>query len=164
MQVKPPLVSSLYLSQPLTLSEIQLLMLLKLDRQNEKYFDLIGSLGFLSCTAFSLYFPTLRSRFYLGQNVPFPAITSFHPRQLLISGLTVLWAGRLGSFLFQVRCYLYTSTIKLNFLIRGSASTARIRALTRSRRTRSSSLASGSLKRLVRTIPESAPSLINSYT
>jgi len=70
-------------------------------QQNERYFDLLGSIGFLSSTAFSLYYPTLRSRYYLGLKTPFPALTSFHPRSLILSGLTALWAARLGSFLFM---------------------------------------------------------------
>lgn len=69
-------------------------------QQNERYFDLLGSIGFLSSTAFSLYFPTLRSRL-AGNYVPIPRITSFHPRSVILSALTALWAGRLGSFLFM---------------------------------------------------------------
>lgn len=51
--------------------------------------------------AMSLYFPTLRSRYLLHQNTPFPSPLSFHPRQLLMSSATAIWAGRLGTFLFQ---------------------------------------------------------------
>lgn len=69
--------------------------------KTEKYYDLCGSLGFISATAFSLYWPALRGKYVLGQSTAMPAITSFHPRQLIMSGLTMLWAGRLGTFLFQ---------------------------------------------------------------
>jgi len=69
-------------------------------QQNERYFDLLGSIGFLSSTAFSLYYPTLRGR-WLGQRTPFPPFRSFHPRSLILSALTGLWAARLGSFLFM---------------------------------------------------------------
>jgi len=72
------------------------------QRQNERYYDLFGSIGFLSTTVFSLYFPTLRARYLLNQRTtPFPSITSFHSRQIIISSMTVIWAARLGSFLFQ---------------------------------------------------------------
>ena len=65
--------------------------------------DLSGSLTFLSCIALSLYFPVLRRTYgstSLGTTSSFPDMTSFHPRQLIMSGLTVLWTVRLGvSFL-----------------------------------------------------------------
>lgn len=70
--------------------------------KTEKYYDLCGSLGFVSAVGFSLYAPALRSRFYEGNKLPLPSITSFHSRQLIMSGLTMFWAVRLGSFLFQV--------------------------------------------------------------
>lgn len=71
-------------------------------QQNERYFDLFGSIGFVSTTLFSLYFPALRTRYLLGQAVNFSAVfKTFHTRQLVMSALTALWAGRLGSFLFQ---------------------------------------------------------------
>jgi len=63
--------------------------------------DFSGSLTYLGCTALSLYLPSLRARsFAKSQGLPlprFPGITSFHPRQLIMSGLTALWAARLGS-------------------------------------------------------------------
>lgn len=52
---------------------------------------------FISCTLVSLYYPSLRAK------GPLPNILSFHPRQLIMSGFTCLWASRLGSFLYQVR-------------------------------------------------------------
>lgn len=63
--------------------------------QTEKFYDLSGSLTFGACTLLSLYYPALRAR------TPLPAIWSFHPRQLIMSGFTVLWAGRLGTFLYN---------------------------------------------------------------
>lgn len=70
--------------------------------KTEKYYDLCGSMGFLSAVGFSLYWPSLRSKFILGTaGATIPAITAFHPRQLVMSGITALWAGRLGTFLFQ---------------------------------------------------------------
>ena len=48
------------------------------------------------------YYPAIRSLFTSsGPRVPFSA--PHHPRQLLVSALYLLWAGRLGSFLVQVR-------------------------------------------------------------
>lgn len=69
--------------------------------KTEKPYDLCGSLGFLTAAGFSLYWPALRGRFLLGSTAPFPPITAFHPRQLIMTGLTALWATRLGTFLFQ---------------------------------------------------------------
>ena len=62
--------------------------------------DLSGSLTYLGCTALSLYLPAIRARSLArSQGLPIPSlpsITSFHPRQLILSGLTALWAIRLG--------------------------------------------------------------------
>ncbi|KAM0746078.1 DUF1295-domain-containing protein [Meredithblackwellia eburnea MCA 4105] len=63
--------------------------------QTEKFYDLSGAATFISCTLVSLYYPHLRAK------APLPNILTFHPRQLVMSGFAVLWAGRLGSFLFQ---------------------------------------------------------------
>ena len=52
----------------------------------------------------SLYYPALRAK------GPLPSLLSFHPRQLIMSGFTVLWASRLGSFLYQVRPASYASS------------------------------------------------------
>jgi len=68
--------------------------------QTEKYYDLSGSATFLSCTAVSLYYPALRHRLLVNPALPWPPLRSFHPRQLVMSALTCLWAARLGSFLF----------------------------------------------------------------
>lgn len=70
--------------------------------KTEKYYDLCGSLGFISAVGFSLYYPSLRAKYLMGSTAALPAITAFHPRALIMSGLTMLWAGRLGSFLFAV--------------------------------------------------------------
>ncbi|CAO1618444.1 unnamed protein product [Jaminaea pallidilutea] len=74
---------------------------LAVPKKTEKYYDLCGSLGFITATGFSLYWPSLRAKFLLGSQAALPALTAFHPRQLIMSGLTVFWAGRLGSFLFK---------------------------------------------------------------
>ena len=69
---------------------------------NEKWYDLGGTLGFLSTTFISLYYPTLKARYLEGANVPFPPLSSFAPRQLLLTASLVIWTVRLGSFLVQV--------------------------------------------------------------
>lgn len=69
-------------------------------QQNEKYYDLGGALGFLSTTAVSLYYPALKAKFIT--RVPgaiFPPLTSFAPRQILLSAALALWSARLGTFL-----------------------------------------------------------------
>ncbi|KAI0279274.1 DUF1295-domain-containing protein [Russula aff. rugulosa BPL654] len=68
---------------------------------NEKWYDLGGTLGFLSTTFVSLYYPTLKARYWEGTNVPFPPLSSFAPRQLLLTASLVIWTVRLGSFLVQ---------------------------------------------------------------
>jgi hypothetical protein len=73
---------------------------------NEMWYDLGGSLGFLSTTLVSLYYPTLKARYWEGANVPFPPLSSFAPRQLLLTGALVIWTVRLGSFLVQVNTTL----------------------------------------------------------
>ena len=66
------------------------------------WYDLGGTLGFLSTTFVSLYYPTLKARYWEGANDPFPPLSSFAPRQLLLTTSLVLWTVRLGSFLVQV--------------------------------------------------------------
>ena len=56
--------------------------------KTEKYYDLCGSLGFLSCTLISVYFPALRSKFLNGPKVPFPKLSELHPRQLFMSAVS----------------------------------------------------------------------------
>ena len=71
---------------------------------NEKYYDLGGAMGFLSTTFASLYYPSLKAKFW--DRVPgaiSPNLTSFAPRQLLLTGCLTLWSARLGSFLVSVR-------------------------------------------------------------
>lgn len=72
--------------------------------QNEQFYDLSGSLTFMSCTAASLYIPALRARSYANsQGLPKPALPgllSFGTRKVVLSAMVIFWAGRLGSFLF----------------------------------------------------------------
>ncbi|KAG8968126.1 hypothetical protein FRC03_008479 [Tulasnella sp. 419] len=70
--------------------------------QTEKFYDLGGSLGYISTAFASLYAPYLRERFWVGNRLAkFPSLTSHAPRQLLLTGAVMIWAGRLGSFLVQ---------------------------------------------------------------
>ncbi|KAF8317930.1 DUF1295-domain-containing protein [Clavulina sp. PMI_390] len=66
----------------------------------EKYYDLLGSAGFLSASFVSLYSPWIAARLR-GEQVPFPPLTAHAPRQLLLTGCLMLWSSRLGYFLFS---------------------------------------------------------------
>ncbi|EIN09848.1 DUF1295-domain-containing protein [Punctularia strigosozonata HHB-11173 SS5] len=68
---------------------------------NEKFYDLGGALGFMSTTFISLYYPALKSKFYEGKIISLPPLSSFAPRQLLITACLGVWSARLGSFLFN---------------------------------------------------------------
>jgi len=68
---------------------------------NERFYDLGGSIGFLTSAYVSLYYPFLRDKFYLKKSVQLPNILSFAPRQILLMGCVSLWTLRLGSFLLQ---------------------------------------------------------------
>lgn len=83
--------------------------------QNERYYDLSGSLTYLSCTALSLFLPALRARSaaaLLGSPKPaWPSLLSalngtggslgFNWRQVALSAAVSIWATRLGTYLFQ---------------------------------------------------------------
>lgn len=71
-------------------------------QQNDKYYDLGGALGFLSTTFISLYYPALKAKFYHGIPGPLPALSTFAPRQLLLTAALGIWSIRLGSFLAYV--------------------------------------------------------------
>ncbi|KAG6914993.1 hypothetical protein DXG01_014027 [Tephrocybe rancida] len=77
-----------------------LLALIFVPQQSEMFYDLGGALGFLSTTFVSLYYPFLKAKFY--DRLPgavLPALTSFAPRQLLLSAALGVWTVRLGSYL-----------------------------------------------------------------
>jgi steroid 5-alpha reductase family enzyme len=82
--------------------------------QTERFYDLSGSLTYISCTALSLYLPTLRARYAstLASAAPawpslFASLTSkggvsaWNWRQVVLSAAVTIWATRLGSFLFS---------------------------------------------------------------
>lgn len=93
-----------YFSRPIPLSSCPLVLAaIFVPQGNEKWYDLGGSLGFLSATVTSLYYPTLKAKFWQGAHVPFLPLSSFAPRQLLLTTVLGIWTIRLGSFLVQAR-------------------------------------------------------------
>ncbi|KAJ3477135.1 hypothetical protein NLI96_g10677 [Meripilus lineatus] len=73
--------------------------LIFVPQANEKFYDLFGAAGFLTTTCVSLYYPTLKARYWQGNAAAvFPALA---PRQLLLTAAMCGWSIRLGSFLFQ---------------------------------------------------------------
>lgn len=86
------------------------LALIFVPQANEKFYDLGGSMGFISTTLVSLYYPHLKLKYW--DRVPsaiLPPITSFAPRQVLLNAAILAWSTRLGSFLFSVSCMCATS-------------------------------------------------------
>ncbi|KAL3423250.1 hypothetical protein PVAG01_04997 [Phlyctema vagabunda] len=83
--------------------------------QSERFYDLSGSLTYLSVTALSLYLPTLRARAAaaaVGSVKPaWPSLLAalngsggangLNWRQVVLSAAVSVWATRLGSYLFQ---------------------------------------------------------------
>ncbi|KAF9266473.1 DUF1295-domain-containing protein [Marasmius fiardii PR-910] len=69
--------------------------------REDRCYDLAGSIGFLSNTFVSMYYPTLRASFETRTLLPLPSLSSFAPRQLLLSGALGFWTSRLGFFLFE---------------------------------------------------------------
>ncbi|OQO13497.1 hypothetical protein B0A48_01725 [Cryoendolithus antarcticus] len=81
--------------------------------QTERFYDLSGSLTYISCTALSLYLPTLRARYAALTAATAPAypsllssltskggLNAWNWRQVVLSAAVTFWAVRLGSFLF----------------------------------------------------------------
>ncbi|KAL8677265.1 MAG: hypothetical protein Q9186_006301 [Xanthomendoza sp. 1 TL-2023] len=81
--------------------------------RTERYFDLSGSITYISCTALSLYLPTIRARFAaaaVGSAKPaWPSILAalagnggrLNWRQVALSAAASIWATRLGIYLFS---------------------------------------------------------------
>ncbi|PBP17473.1 hypothetical protein BUE80_DR011745 [Diplocarpon rosae] len=79
--------------------------------QSERFYDLSGSLTYLSVTALSLYLPTLRARAASPIKPPFPSLLAaftgtggphgLNWRQVVLSTAVSIWATRLGTYLFQ---------------------------------------------------------------
>ncbi|KAF9484395.1 DUF1295-domain-containing protein [Pholiota conissans] len=87
-----PTIASVYALQAL-------FALVFVPQQNEKFYDLGGAVGWISSTFISLYYPSLKSKFWNGVPGPLPDLTSFAPRQILLSAALGIWSTRLGSFL-----------------------------------------------------------------
>ncbi|KAK5174267.1 uncharacterized protein LTR77_001347 [Saxophila tyrrhenica] len=81
--------------------------------QTERFYDLSGSLTYISCTALSLYLPTLRARAAASLSSTAPAwpsllasltskggVNAWNWRQVVLSAAVTIWAARLGSFLY----------------------------------------------------------------
>lgn len=72
--------------------------------QTERFYDLSGSLTYLSCTALSLSLPLLRAR-YASPGAALPGVLEIlraaNWRQLALSAAVTVWAARLGTFLFS---------------------------------------------------------------
>lgn len=84
-------------------------------QQNEKYYDLGGAAGFITTTLASLYYPSIKAGYANGRLLPLPPLSSFAPRQLLLSAALGVWITRLGSFLVHVSYDLrYCSTTSHN--------------------------------------------------
>jgi steroid 5-alpha reductase family enzyme len=74
--------------------------------RTEKYYDLCGAVSFIAAVLTSLLGPSITQLQEQWTGFGKGSLNSilslnFHPRQLLLSGLTILWAVRLGSFLFS---------------------------------------------------------------
>jgi len=81
--------------------------------QTERFYDLSGSLTYISCAALSLYLPTIRARLAALPGTTGPAwpsllqsltskggVSAWNWRQVVLSAAVTFWAARLGSFLF----------------------------------------------------------------
>ncbi|KAJ3001837.1 hypothetical protein NUW54_g6185 [Trametes sanguinea] len=79
------------------------LAMIFVPQANEKFYDLGGSVGFVSTTLVSLYYPHLKAKYWDRlPNAILPPISSFAPRQILLNAAILAWTARLGSFLFAV--------------------------------------------------------------
>ncbi|KAJ3015061.1 hypothetical protein HKX48_004804, partial [Thoreauomyces humboldtii] len=75
--------------------------------RTDMVYDLSGAITFGICTFVSLYYPSLSAvgvKNFLSNPVAalssLPSLATFHPRQLILSAMTLAWATRLGSHLF----------------------------------------------------------------
>jgi len=116
--------------------------LIFVPQQNEKYYDCSGAIGWATTAFLSLYYPALKARYWNGISVPLPSLSSFAPRQLLLSAAVGLWTVRLGSFLTLVSSALFHDEPNSNFY-REPSKPEGTRALTKLRNSHSSSLTIG---------------------
>ncbi|KAF8912346.1 DUF1295-domain-containing protein [Mucidula mucida] len=73
--------------------------LIFVPQKQEMYYDLCGSFGFMSTTFLSLYYPALKTKYWDGFNIALPTVSSFAPRQLVLTAAIGIWSARLGYFL-----------------------------------------------------------------
>ncbi|PCH42306.1 DUF1295-domain-containing protein [Wolfiporia cocos MD-104 SS10] len=95
-----PLFSSLLPSATSAYGLQSVLALIFVPQANEKFYDLGGALGFLSTSVVSLYYPFLKAKYW--DRIPsatIPPLSSFAPRQLLLTAALTAWSVRLGGFL-----------------------------------------------------------------
>lgn len=60
-------------------------------------------MGWISSTVLSLYYPSLKAKYWNAiPGAALPAVSSFAPRQILLTAAVGLWSLRLGSFLAMV--------------------------------------------------------------
>ncbi|KAL0948647.1 hypothetical protein HGRIS_010451 [Hohenbuehelia grisea] len=76
-----------------------LFALIFVPQQNDVFYDFGGACGYLSTAYLSLYYPALKARFWNGSTAALPALSSFAPRQLLLSAALGIWSARLGTYL-----------------------------------------------------------------
>ncbi|OCL05564.1 DUF1295-domain-containing protein [Glonium stellatum] len=77
--------------------------------RSERFYDLSGSLTYLSCTALSLFLPYLRARASNAASsglveylrAPAPGQSLWFWRQAVLSAAVGIWATRLGTYLFK---------------------------------------------------------------
>ncbi|KAI0077897.1 DUF1295-domain-containing protein [Panus rudis PR-1116 ss-1] len=73
-------------------------------KADEKYYDLCGSLGFLTTNLASIYYPTLKARLWDKSIVPlppWPSPSTLSGRQLVLNMMLTAWTVRLGTFLYS---------------------------------------------------------------
>lgn len=70
--------------------------------QEDRFYDLAGSLGFIATTFVSMFYPTLKASWDSGALLSLPGLDTFASRQLLLSGGLTFWTSRLGIFLVTV--------------------------------------------------------------
>ncbi|KAL8796244.1 MAG: hypothetical protein Q9195_001359 [Heterodermia aff. obscurata] len=108
-----PFLSTLVPSVSLAYGLQALVAVPSIAAQTERFYDLSGSITYLSCTALSLYLPTIRARYaatLAGTTPPaWPNLLQavvggsggLNWRQAVLSAAVSIWATRLGTYLFR---------------------------------------------------------------
>lgn len=116
---RTPFLSTLLPSIGLAYTLQGLIALPSIAAQSERFYDLSGSLTYLSCAALSLYLPAIRARAaaaaaghakpawpsivaaLMGKGGVGAAAGGLNWRQVVLSAAVGIWATRLGSYLFR---------------------------------------------------------------